>query len=148
MKGLWLQIGVVIVIIAAGAVLFVLPGKSQAPTTVVTDYGIISTTTKNIIVTFGNGVSSPWMLSGKARGTWYFEASFPVELRDAGGRIIAQTSAQAQGDWMTSEFVPFSATLEFAKQPTGSHGTLVLKKDNPSGDPAHDDSITIPIVFK
>jgi hypothetical protein len=91
-------------------------------------------------------VKSPLVVSGEARGTWYFEASFPVKLLDANGNILAQAPAQAQGEWMTAEFVPFSVTLTFPN-PTTATGTLVLEKDNPSGLPEYDDSRSIPIRF-
>lgn len=98
--------------------------------------------------TVGASVSSPLTVTGTARGTWYFEASFPVVLTDANGTIIAQKPAQAQGDWMTTEFVPFTVTLTFPHQTPGSHGTLILKKDNPSGLPQNDDSRQIDILFQ
>jgi hypothetical protein len=91
-------------------------------------------------------VSSPLSITGEARGMWYFEASFPVELLDANGVVISQGIAQAQGDWMTENFVPFTATLSWAST-TSATGTLRLKKDNPSGLPEHDASLLIPVVF-
>jgi len=47
---------------------------------------------------------------------------------------------------MTDELVPFIATLEF-KVPAEGQGTLVLNRDNPSGLPANDDSVFIPVDF-
>lgn len=94
----------------------------------------------------GDTVTSPLTLSGEARGTWYFEASFPVEVQDADGNVIGSGHAEAQGDWMTTSFVPFTATVSFTT-PATETGTLVLRKDNPSGLPANDDELTIPIVF-
>ena len=91
-------------------------------------------------------INSPLLIEGVARGNWYFEASFPVHLIDGNGKELMATPAQAQGEWMTSEFVPFKATLNFVK-PTTSTGTLVFKKDNASGLPEFDDSISIPIKF-
>lgn len=91
-------------------------------------------------------VTSPLTVGGVARGYWYFEASFPVELRDGNGKILAQGPATARSDWMTEEFVPFSITLTFA-QPTTATGTLILRKDNPSGLPENDDELRIPVRF-
>ncbi|MBP6921381.1 Gmad2 immunoglobulin-like domain-containing protein [Candidatus Gracilibacteria bacterium] len=90
---------------------------------------------------------TPLTLTGRARGPWYFEASFPIELRDSNNVVIATTVAQAQGDWMTENWVPFTATLTFPAQPISSTGTLVLKKDNPSGEPQNDASLVIPVQF-
>lgn len=92
-------------------------------------------------------ITSPLTITGEARGTWYFEASAPIELRDANGKSIAQDHVTAQGNWMTEEFVPFKATLTFPAQPKGSTGTLILKNDNPSGDPARDKKLEIPVTF-
>lgn len=91
-------------------------------------------------------VSSPLKITGEARGNWYFEASFPVRLEDANGNILAQAPAQAQGEWMTTEFVPFEVDLPFAA-PTTATGVLVLEKDNPSGLPEHADERRIPVRF-
>lgn len=92
-------------------------------------------------------VQSPLKISGRARGNWYFEASFPVKLFDGQGRELAAAPARAQGDWMTSDFVPFEATLNFSSPQTET-GTLVLEKDNPSGLPQNADSISVPVRFR
>ena len=91
-------------------------------------------------------VESPLTVTGEARGTWYFEASFPVQLLDANDNVIASAPAQAQGDWMTTDYVPFSVTLTFPK-PSTDTGTLVLKKDNPSGLPQNENELRIPVRF-
>lgn len=95
----------------------------------------------------GTVISSPLTVEGEARGTWFFEASFPVFVVDWDGRIIGQGIAQAQGDWMTQDFVPFSAEVEFETPTYKNTGSLILKKDNPSGLPQNDDALEIPIVF-
>lgn len=89
---------------------------------------------------------SPMTVTGTARGGWYFEESFPVELRDANGLLLASSIAQAQGDWMTTNYVPFTTTLTFG-MPTTATGTLIFKKDNPSGEPANDNQLVIPVQF-
>lgn len=94
----------------------------------------------------GATVTSPLTVSGQARGYWFFEASFPVELRDAQGTLLATGIAQAQGEWMTELFVPFTSTFTF-KNPAVQQGTLVFKKDNPSGLPEHDDEFVIPVTI-
>ncbi len=91
-------------------------------------------------------MTSPWTIEGKARGSWFFEAVFPVRLLDGEGKEIAQTSAQAQSDWMINELVPFRAKIEFNKVTTAT-GTLILAKDNPSGLPENDQKIEIPVHF-
>jgi hypothetical protein len=91
-------------------------------------------------------VSSPLSITGSAKGNWYFEGSFPVKLYDANNKLIAQTAAKAQGNWMTENFVNFTATLKFAHPLTNS-GKLILEKDNPSGDSQKDEKIEIPVSF-
>lgn len=91
-------------------------------------------------------VQSPLVVKGEARGSWYFEASFPVKILDANGKQLGIVPAQAKGDWMTTDFVLFEATLQF-DAPTTETGTVVFQKDNPSGLPENDASISIPIYF-
>jgi hypothetical protein len=93
---------------------------------------------------------------GEALGTWFFEGDFPVVLVNWDGLIIAEGYATVQGDdstgssqgWMTEDFVPFEAVIEFEKPSYGKNGTLILRKDNPSGLPEHDNAIEIPILFE
>ncbi len=92
-------------------------------------------------------ILSPLLVEGDARGPWFFEASFPVRLFDGNGKEIAIAIAQAKREWMTEEFVPFGARLEFAKPATGE-GTIIFEKDNPSGLSEHDDSLIMPIRFE
>ncbi len=100
----------------------------------------------------GAVISSPLKITGEAKGYWFFEASFPVSLTDWDGRIIAEGHAEAQGDWMTEQFVPFEAVLTFADPSTeadySKRGTLILQKDNPSGLPEHDAAAEMPVRFK
>lgn len=92
-------------------------------------------------------IHSPVQISGRARGTWFFEGSFPVVLVDWDGLIIAEGYATALDDWMTEEFVPFSSQLEFQSPTYRNNGTLILHKDNPSGLVKYDDALEIPVFF-
>ncbi len=92
----------------------------------------------------GETITNPLVVTGEARGYWFFEASFPVVLLDAEGNEIASGPAQAQSEWMTEEFVPFKAELTFTNETAGK-GTLVLKKDNPSGLPENEDALRVPV---
>ncbi len=91
-------------------------------------------------------ISSPLVITGRARGNWYFEASFPVRLYDALDRELAVAIATAKTDWMTTEFVEFQAVMNFPK-PTTATGYLIFQKDNPSGLPEHDDQLKVPVNF-
>ena len=91
-------------------------------------------------------ITSPLVIEGEARGYWFFEASFPVALLDGDGNEIAIGIAQAQSEWMTNDFVPFEATLQFTN-PVSGNGTLILHRDNPSGLPENDDELIMPVNF-
>ena len=96
----------------------------------------------------GAVVGKEFFVIGKARGNWYFEATFPVEVLDKDGKQLFATYAQAQGEWMTTEFVPFkSEPIKIIESYIGP-ATLVLHKDNPSGLPEHDASISFPIIIE
>lgn len=91
-------------------------------------------------------VSSPLTISGEARGPWYFEASFPVKVIGANGAELGSGIAEAKGDWMTTGFVPFSATVTFSPKGNTS-GFIRLIKDNPSGIPKLDAHVDVPVNF-
>lgn len=82
-------------------------------------------------------ITSPVQIRGSARGFWFFEGSFPISLTDAHGRILGKGIAHADGEWMTNDLVPFSATIPFLPSSTAT-GTLIITKDNPSGLPEND----------
>jgi hypothetical protein len=90
-------------------------------------------------------VSSPMEITGTAKGTWFFEGSFPVKLVDKNGKTIAEVPAQALREWMTTDFVPFRAILDFSA-PSGSEGTLILSRDDPSGQ-AMPEEVRIPVIL-
>lgn len=115
-------------------------------------------------------IKSPVEIRGAARGYWFFEASFPIFVVDWDGKIIGQGNATANNNWMTEDFVPFTASVQFdISQISGNpaitagkyskQGSLILKKDNPSGLPQNDpegeqtpygagDALEIPVVFE
>ena len=92
-------------------------------------------------------IASPVTLTGKALGTWFFEASFPVRIVDAEGTVLGTGIAEAKSDWMTTDYVPFTATITFSGTTTDT-GFLEFVKDNPSGLPEHDASVRVPVRFK
>lgn len=98
-------------------------------------------------------VTGQMIITGEARGYWYFEASFPIFLTNWDGLIIAEGYATALDNWMTEEFVPYTANLTFTNPYNVGDpdfmqkGTLILKKDNPSALPENDDALEIPVTF-
>ena len=95
----------------------------------------------------GAVVGKSFSVLGHARGAWFFEASFPVEVVDGNGTIIATAVAHTDANWMTNDFVPFKADLMVPTSYIGP-ATVVLKKDNPSGDVANDASLSYPITVQ
>ncbi len=157
----YITAGIIFVAIVAILTIVVMRKNAAAPIVIdetpVSSHGAIETDDL-IHVTFpkpGEPISSPVTLTGEARGNWYFEASFPVVLVNWDGLIIAEGHADAQSDWMTTDFVPFKATLTFARPfinesnaSYASRGAVIFKNDNPSGDPARDAALEVPVVFK
>jgi len=103
--------------------------------------------------TTGATIASPLQVTGQARGQWYFEAEFPVILTDWDGKIIAENFARAQEEWMTEDFVPFKAKLEFESPykfgdpDFMQKGSLILQKTNSSGLSKNDDALEIQVLF-
>lgn len=92
-------------------------------------------------------VSSPLEIAGKIPGNWSFEASFPIELVDKNGAILAKTTGKVAGDWMSDNQVLFTASLSWQNSYTGA-AKLILKNDNPSGLADKADFIEIPLTVK
>ena len=97
-------------------------------------------------------ISSPFTVTGFAKGNWFFEASFPIVVVDWDGRIIGNGIATAKDDWMTEKFVPFEGEITFEK-PTGAEarlkrGAVIFRRDNPSDLPENDAALEIPVYFK
>lgn len=84
---------------------------------------------------------------GVARGMWYFEATFPIDVLDKNGNKLVQTYASAEGEWMTENFVPFKSEIKIPETYIGP-ATLVLHRSNASGLPEHDASISFPFIIE
>jgi hypothetical protein len=148
----WYSPLIVIALVALAAFIYSgvnqpqIPPLTPSPITDSNDSIIVFSPTKDEVI------SSPLVITGKARGQWFFEASFPVALVNWDGLIIAKGLAEARNDWMTNEYVLFKAELSFVnpamEQDFTHRGALILKKDNPSGLPANDASLEIPVKFK
>lgn len=94
----------------------------------------------------GATISSPVAVSGEVRGNWSFEAFFSAKVTDMEGNLLGESPIQLQGDWMTTELVPFAGTITFDKG-EATEGKLVFVKSNPSGLPENEDSYSILVKF-
>lgn len=143
----------VLVIVAGSISLFTLrqAQKALAEITKLNEsYPVIRSLSQPIILVDslkpGDFISSPLIVEGKARRA-YFEASFPVTLKDGQGNVLAKFFAQAQSDWMTDKFVSYKAILEF-KKPETAEGILELEGDDPAGFGNRPGLIIIPVRFR
>jgi hypothetical protein len=84
---------------------------------------------------------------GTARGYWFFEGSFPIEILDKEGTILTTGIATALGEWMTEDFVKFVSEVKVPDTYIGP-ATVFLKNDNPSGLPENEKSISFPITIE
>lgn len=91
-------------------------------------------------------VTSPLKISGKARGFWFFEADAPVVLLDKDNKQLAESYIQAEGEWMTEDFVEFTGSLQF-EAPDDERGYLVFKRANPSDMRENDREYRLPVIF-
>lgn len=132
--------------------------KTSAPTPVVTPQPqapTVQPATKDDLIVLESpltkeAIASPLIVKGKARGTWFFEGSFPITLVNWDGLIIGGGYATAQGEWMTTEYVPFEGTITFDRPDTqvSDRGWIILQKDNPTGDPKFDNALEVEITYK
>lgn len=95
--------------------------------------------------------ASPVIIKGRAVGNWFFEASAPVDIVNWDGLIIGQGYVTVdQGyDWMTTEMVPFTGAVSYDANLLApyNYGWIIMKKDNPSGEPQFDDSLEFKVFF-
>lgn len=92
-------------------------------------------------------IESPLTVKGSAKGYWYFEGDFPVRLTDKDGKVLADTFATAQENWMSEGWVPFETSIIF-DSPGDERGYLILQRANPSGLPENAREMRIPVIFK
>jgi cytoskeletal protein RodZ len=175
MKAIPIILGVVIVGLLA-ALIFI-PGRNQtnAPTATSTTNGTVSptstspgttgtpndnviyynyTSTKGKIVKASiapnQKITNPITFTGNVPAGWAFEASFPIDVRDANGATIGHGAA-AVPNWMSTTTAWYSATISYGKSSSANTltptGWIIIYNDNPSGLAANSDSISIPVKF-
>jgi archaellum component FlaF (FlaF/FlaG flagellin family) len=97
-------------------------------------------------------VSSPVTVKGTARGSWFFEASAPVDVVNWDGLIIGQgyMTVDEGHSWMTTDYVPFTGTITYDASQLGAydHGWIIFKRDNPSGESKFDRALEVRVLLK
>lgn len=163
MRILWLMVAILLLIVGILAYLLFAPLPRQpvtpTPTTTVPEAPATTTPSephapaplhervKVSAPAEGATVGNTFEVIGEAPGNWYFEASFPIQVRDQAGNVLARTHGTAQGEWMTTEQVPFKAAVTLENFYAGP-ATLILMRDNPSGLPENDDSLEVPVIIQ
>jgi hypothetical protein len=71
---------------------------------------------------------------GKARGNWFFEASAPVSIVNEKNEVLVTFPMTAQGEWMTTNLVPFLATVPQFDTKGAQSGSIIFRNDNPGGE--------------
>lgn len=146
-----LTLGIVTIAVAVFVAIVATPRKVGAPSDPASIPATAVTASPVAPISLGNlaqnqPISLPYQVTGTAPGNWFFEASFPVKLLDANSNLVLQTHAQAIGNWMTAGSVAFAISLP--ANPYIGNATLVFSKDNPSGEPQNDASVSMPIVIQ
>lgn len=83
---------------------------------------------------------------GEARGTWFFEATAPVEVQTREGVVLARGYVEALGEWMTEEFVPFRGMVDLSGFDEEAV-VLVVKRADPRGED-EEKTVEIPLRLK
>lgn len=90
-------------------------------------------------------VSETLIITGEARGVYFFEGDFPVEIITEDGNKIDHY-ATAQGEWMTEDFVPFR--FEYDISDLAPQEILVkFHRNNPSDDRSLDMVLELPLII-
>lgn len=140
----------VIIVALVGVLAFVPAAKGPTTKTPSVPAAMVSSDGKlTVEVPRSNDIIvSPAEFSGTVTGGgWFFEAVFPVKVLDGDGTMLGAGQARAASDWMTTGTVPWTASIVFSA-PKHATGTVVFAKDNPSGMPEKDLTLSIPVRFK
>jgi len=117
----------------------------------VCDYSVLNSKAEKIRVLYPRPnitVENSYLeIIGQARGSWYFEASFPILIKNIKGDTLYSGNIMTRQDWMTNDFVSFRKDLKLPPDIKGKV-LLILKNDNPSGVPEKDEELVIPLKIK
>lgn len=89
---------------------------------------------------FDERLSCPAIIEGEISGTWYSEGEFSIEVLQE-GQVVEQLRAEAQGNWMTEDPVPFTSTFECEEYP--GEIELSFQQGNPSGLAENEDQVVV-----
>lgn len=144
--------GLAIITFALAGILLFFPKLTNAPKN---EEKLIQQIPANVInldnLSDNDHVTPKQVITGTVPGFWFFEASFPVTLRDINGNTVAVVTATTTEDWMVTTNVNFTVTLPETFTYTGV-GSLLFKKDDPSDGEApfnpETDQYIVPVIFE
>lgn len=92
-------------------------------------------------------VQVPIIIKGKAKGSFFFEGTFPIRIEDENGNLIVSDYIMTKENWMTENFVYFETYFYFEKGNLRK-GFIIFEKANPSGLLENKFEIRIPLYFE
>jgi len=92
-------------------------------------------------------IQNPIYIKGKAKGSFFFEGSFPVRIEDENGNIVITDHIETNENWMTENFVFFEKHLDISNVNI-KRGFIIFEKANPSGLPENKLEIKVPIYIE
>ena len=93
----------------------------------------------------GDKVSGILSFSGTVKNAYFFEANIGVNILDENKKLLKAGHGTATTEWMTSEPVSFSGSIDLTGLPPGA-GYIQIANDNASGLPENDKFIYIPVT--
>jgi hypothetical protein len=88
----------------------------------------------------GSHISSNATVQGFARGEWFSDGRFSVDVMTPAGTSLGSGIATARGDWTTHSFTQFTATFGISPAYTGPAVITLHKGGSPS-----DASLSFPV---
>lgn len=145
-------VGLAVITFALAGILLFFPKLTNAPKN---EEKLIQQIPVNVVnldnLSNNDHVTPKQVITGTVPGFWFFEASFPVTLRDVNGDTIAVVTATTTEDWMVTTNVHFTVTLPETFTYTGV-GSLLFRKDDPSDGEApfnaETDQYVVPVIFE
>jgi hypothetical protein len=95
----------------------------------------------------GSIVNGKITITGSIKGAYFFEANAVMQLLDANKVVLKSGNITATSNWMTSDPVSFTGTIDATGIPSGA-GYLRIKNDNPSDLPQNDKYIDVSIFYQ
>lgn len=144
-------LGVVLILVIFGGIYMSTKKKVDAPVVVVPENKVEILGNKEDLLSFsvkpGDTVSGILNLSGTVKNAYFFEGNIGIGLLDANKNILKQGNGTAISDWMTTEPVTFTATIDATG--LSGKGYIAIQENDPSGGEAGVPSeILIPVFFE